>query len=453
MVSAKPWQPGYVVADRYRLDESIGSGGMGEVWRAEHVKLRSPVAIKLLLEEVTADEASSERFLREARAAAAIRSTNVVQVLDYGVEDGRAYIAMELLAGESLRRRLARQGRLSSEETADVLTGMGRAIRRAHKNGIVHRDLKPGNVHLVPEEDGEVVKVLDFGIAKVLPGEHADAPPETSTQTGHMLGTPFYMSPEQARGRAVDHRTDLWAMAVIAYQCLLGERPFKAETLGDLIVKICMDPVPVPSEVGDVPPDFDAWFARATARDPDERFQTARDLVAALRTALLDEATPASRRAFDQAFSRSSLPPDTQDDDLERSSLENTGLTQARTLGGSERAPAASNTRRAGLIGLGFAATLGIVGAVATMGDDTPAPAPARPSATTSAASVSTAPAEAVLMPTASSPEPATTAAPAATAPETIAPVPVAPRTVRPATPAPAPVDVRDKLPPADMGL
>jgi serine/threonine-protein kinase len=277
-----------LLAERYRLEERIGSGGMGEVWRAEHIKLRSPVAVKLMPDAVGGDEARSARFMREAQAAAAIRSTNVVHVLDYGVENGVAYIAMEYLEGESLDGRLERRGRLTASETARVLHQVAKAISRAHKRGIVHRDLKPANIFIVREEEGEVVKVLDFGIAKLTDDQQR---PDATTQTGAMLGTPYYMSPEQARGKKVDHRSDLWALGVIAFECLTGRRPIDGTSVGDLIFKICGKDMPRPSSFGPVPIRFDEWFAKATRRDPQQRFQSAREMAQAMREALVDETT------------------------------------------------------------------------------------------------------------------------------------------------------------------
>ncbi len=278
------WETGHIVAERYRLEEPIGAGGMGMVWRAEHIQLRSPVAIKVLPRQVARDEARSARFIREAQAAAAIRSTNVVQVLDYGVEDGVAYIAMEYLEGESLADRLDRKVRLGARETLTIITQVARAIARAHKKGIIHRDLKPANIFLASEEDGEVVKVLDFGIAKLTDKKEGT---DRTTQTGYLLGTPNYMSPEQTRGHmVVDHRTDIWSLGVVAFECLCGVRPIDGETVGDIIYKICSEPLPRPSQVAPVPVGFDRWFRKATERDPDLRFQSARAMALALADAM-----------------------------------------------------------------------------------------------------------------------------------------------------------------------
>ncbi len=272
---------GRVIAHRFQLVSELGRGGMASVWRAEHLALRSQVAIKLLDPAIGEDPEMVERFLREAQAAASLRSRHVVQIFDYGVDEGVPFIAMELLDGESLRERLERRGRLSPGETARILSQVARAVDKAHEAGIVHRDLKPDNIFLVREED-ETAKVLDFGIAKIEKGRSGDLE-SLSTLTGRVLGTPFYMSPEQARGdRTIDYRSDLWALAVIAFECLTGERPFEGHGLGDIIVKICSEAVPVPSTRSAVPDGFDFWFAQGVERDPNRRFQSARELSDAL---------------------------------------------------------------------------------------------------------------------------------------------------------------------------
>jgi serine/threonine-protein kinase len=257
---------------------------MGSVWRAQHLTLRSPVAIKLIDPSLASSEEALARFLREAQAAASLRSPHVVQILDHGVDAGVPYIAMELLDGESLADRLTRKGKLSLAETARFMTHTARAMSRAHEAGIVHRDLKPDNIFIVHNEDEEIAKVLDFGIAKA---KSSSFDVTTGTRTGAMMGTPYYMSPEQVEGsKTIDHRADLWAMAVITFECVTGARPFDGETLGSLLLQICARALPVPSQHGQVPPGFDAWFLRATQRAPDERFQSAREMVDALRTVL-----------------------------------------------------------------------------------------------------------------------------------------------------------------------
>lgn len=275
-----------LVAGKYELSRLIGRGGMGSVWEGRHATLGARVAIKFVDPEYADSPEARLRFMTEARAAATIQSKYAIQIHDHGLtEDGRPYIVMELLLGEPLDRRLERVGRLALAETARILAQVCRALQRAHDAGIIHRDLKPENIFLVrsPDDEDEIAKVLDFGIAKFrgLPGEPGLS---SSTKTGAVLGTPFYMSPEQARGlRNIDHRTDLWSLGIIAYKCVTGVLPFDGESVGDLLVKICTGPLPVPSLVAPgLPPAFDAWFARTLERAPERRFTTAAELSEAL---------------------------------------------------------------------------------------------------------------------------------------------------------------------------
>ena len=280
-------QAGRVLNGRYRLEEKLGEGGMGQIWRAEHLILRAPVAVKLVDRQAMPDDETFARFIREAQAAAAIRSPHVVQILDYGTDDKMPFMVMELLDGETLAQRLRREKRLQAQETARVITHIARAVGRAHEEGIVHRDLKPENVFLVKNDDEEVAKVLDFGVAKIESGKLGEGEEATRTRTGSILGTPYYMSPEQAQGnKAVDFRSDLWSVAVIAFECLTGKRPFYSDGLGDLVLAICIREIPVPSRVGPVPLGFDAWFKKGVEREPDRRFQSARELVESLRDVL-----------------------------------------------------------------------------------------------------------------------------------------------------------------------
>jgi serine/threonine-protein kinase len=275
---------GHVLVGRYRLETMLGAGGMGTIWRAQHLVLNAPVAVKVIDRTVIPDEETLARFMREAQSAAALRSPHVVQILDYGIDGKVPFMAMELLEGENLAQRIKRQKRLTPSETFRVISHIARAISRAHEAGIVHRDLKPENVFLVKNEDEEIAKVLDFGVAKV---ERHALSEGTRTRTGSILGTPFYMSPEQAQGnRTVDSRSDLWAIGVIAFECLTGKRPFYSDGLGDLVLAICVRDIPLPSSIASVPIGFDAWWNRAVARDPEKRFQTAKELTEALREAL-----------------------------------------------------------------------------------------------------------------------------------------------------------------------
>ncbi len=272
-----------VVAGRFRLNRMIGRGGMGSVWHATHLGLDIPCAVKFIEGEFAGLAEAQTRFEREAKAAAQLRSPHVVQILDHGVWESTPYIAMELLEGEDLGKRIARLRTLPVPEINTVIQQVARALTKAHQAGIVHRDLKPDNIFLVRDDDREIVKVLDFGIAKKNTGLETG----NNTKTGAMLGTPYYMSPEQAQGiKSVDSRSDLWSLAVIAFQMLTGRLPFESEALGDLLVKLIVAPIPVPSQIAAVPPQFDRWWLRAADRDPAKRFQTAKDLADALAMAL-----------------------------------------------------------------------------------------------------------------------------------------------------------------------
>ncbi len=277
-------EPGTVLADKYRLESVIGTGGMGTVYQAEHLALKALVAVKVIDREVDEGDVALARFMREAQSAASLRSPHVVQILDYGMEGKRPFMVMEMLEGEPLADRLKRLGRLTPHETFRVISHISRAVSKAHEADIIHRDLKPDNVFLVHNEGDEIAKVLDFGVAKV---EATQLDGEGHTRTGSLLGTPYYMSPEQAQGnKDIDARSDLWALGVIAFECLTGRRPFSSDGLGDLVLQICIRDIPVPSRIVPVPPGFDAWFEKACNRDPDARFQTARDLAESLREAL-----------------------------------------------------------------------------------------------------------------------------------------------------------------------
>ncbi|MCC6555461.1 MAG: serine/threonine protein kinase [Polyangiaceae bacterium] len=280
-----PWAAGSLIGARYRLTAPIGAGAMGEVWRAEHVTLGTPCAVKLV--DLAAQQDPQEalgRFLQEARAAAGLVSPHVVRILDHGANGEIAYIAMELLEGESLAARLARERALAPAELMKVVRGVALAMDRAHERGILHRDIKPANIFFARVEGREVVKVLDFGIAKVIrPGDREAI---VETQAGLVMGTPAYKSPEQVRGQPLDPRSDLWQLGVITFECLCGRLPWSGASLGDLFVRICSGDPPVPSSVAEVPECFDAWFARAVRRDKAQRFASALELSSALEPIL-----------------------------------------------------------------------------------------------------------------------------------------------------------------------
>jgi serine/threonine-protein kinase len=274
-----PLNQGTVVAGRFQLVRELGRGGMGAVWRAHHLGLNAPCAIKLMIGDAAGCPDTRARFEAEAHVAAQLRSPYVVQILDYGVWEETPYIVMELLEGEDLDQRLARLGRLDPREVARIARHLSRALAKAHAAGLIHRDLKPANVFLTIEDDAEVAKILDFGIARQTRTDLAGP----KTKTGVVLGTPYYMSPEQARGTGgVDYRSDLWSLGVIVFRCMTGRLPFQSRAFGELLIKIMFSPLPVPSQVAPVPEGFDAWWARATAREPEARFQSAREMADAL---------------------------------------------------------------------------------------------------------------------------------------------------------------------------
>jgi hypothetical protein len=274
-------EPNQILDARYRLIRVIGSGSFGTVWCAEHLTLSSLVALKVL-ETVSLAGKERQRFIREAQAAAALRSPHVVQILDCGMDDEMPYIVMELLEGESLEARLERVGRLTVPETERIIRHVARAVQRAHEAGIIHRDLKPGNVFIQANDGDELAKVLDFGIAK-LENLTANRSMLGITPAGMLLGTPQYMSPEQILGeQELDGRTDIWSLGVMAYECLIGRAPFDGESLTAVLSAVIAESQPVPSKNGPVPDGFDEWFARACARDPSCRYTTAKQAAEAL---------------------------------------------------------------------------------------------------------------------------------------------------------------------------
>jgi serine/threonine protein kinase len=275
---------------------------MGSVWLASHLGLGIPCAVKFVEGEWRKQPEMVARFEREAKVEAQLRSPHVVHVLDHGVWNGTPYIAMEYLEGDSLAQRLERVRRLDFAATHRLVAHVARALTRAHAIGIVHRDLKPENIFLVPGDEGEIAKVLDFGVAKW----SSDWAVDNVTKTGLLVGTPLYMAPEQARGtKQIDFRADLWSLAVIIYQCLTGQLPFLSDGLGDLLAKIMFEPIPTPSVVmPSLPPEFDAWWLRAASRDVTQRFQSAKELADTLAVALrvtrpiaVAEAPPGFREA------------------------------------------------------------------------------------------------------------------------------------------------------------
>lgn len=273
---------GQVIADRYLLRERLGHGGSGSIYLGEHVTLRRRVAVKILHDELCRDDLAVERFRREATTVGEIDNEHIVEVHDFGrTPDGRLFLAMELLEGETLADAIARDGRLPIPKVVDVLTQVGEALMEAHAMGYIHRDLRPRNVFLSRRRGREgFVKLLDFGLAKLVEREGEAA----STSLGMTFGDPHYMSPEQAQGSAFDRRADIYAMGVIAYEMLLGAPPFTGKKVFDVLTAhLEQDPPPPSQRRPEVPAWLDAIVLRMLAKRPDDRFVTVYRLVEALR--------------------------------------------------------------------------------------------------------------------------------------------------------------------------
>lgn len=282
--SLKDLVPGTLIGGRFRLSRTLNRGGMGSIWVAFHETLRVEVVLKLLTTPVEDREMALARFAREANIAATIKSPYVVNVIDFGVDGELPYLAMELLHGEDLGQRLTREGPLLPSDAAKIITQTCKGLYRAHQAGVVHRDIKPENIFLCDDDDGGLVKLLDFGVAKNL----EPSATQSGFSTGRaIIGTPPYMSPEQAMGHGrVDFRSDLYSIAVVAYRCLTGRLPFMQDAPGELVVAICTHPHPNPSTLrASLSSEIDAFFRTALEKDPSRRFTSARELADAFSVA------------------------------------------------------------------------------------------------------------------------------------------------------------------------
>ena len=276
---------GEIIDGKYRVIRLIGEGGMGAVYEAENVRIHRKVAIKVLHAGVAETAEAVQRFEREAQAAGRIGSEHIVEVLDLGnLASGDRYMVMEFMDGDSLSDRIKKRGRLTPAELYPIAYQLLAALEAAHGAGIIHRDLKPDNVYLLRSRGGQAdfVKLLDFGISKFnqLSGDSGFS----MTRTGAVMGTPYYMAPEQAKGaKDMDHRVDLYAAGVILYESVTGEVPFNADTFNELLFKIVLEE---PRPVQQLAPDIDLGFAaiinKAMARDPGARFLTAKEFQLAL---------------------------------------------------------------------------------------------------------------------------------------------------------------------------
>jgi serine/threonine-protein kinase len=451
---------GRTLGGKYRLVRLLGRGGMGCVFEAENVAIGKRFAVKLLDREWSKDPDVAGRFAREARAASAVESEHIVSVVDAGTDEACPYIAMELLRGEDLGTRLRRESRVPQREALHVAAQVLRGLAAAHAAGIVHRDLKPDNVLLVDHAgDPNFAKIVDFGISKI-EKPHGGTAPLALTRRGVILGTPLYMSPEQARSLSdVDGRADLYSVGAILFECLAGRPPHVGESYEQILLSLCMQDAPdVRVYAPDVPEEVAAFVARALARERAERFSSAAEMLSALRA--LAPADPAARPLPAEAMQALGAAPVSAVHPTE-------AAWTAPELDAHQRA------RRARARAAVTAVVATLAGAVATIGvlamhkgpgtDATEAPSARAASVATRTQSSATAPPPASptpgLSPTpAPSPASSPTRAPSPTAPRPLAPTaahplappssahpPAAPRT--PSPPRPSGLDIQRDLP------
>ncbi|MBX3268838.1 MAG: serine/threonine protein kinase [Sandaracinaceae bacterium] len=287
---------GTVLSERYRIRRQIGEGGMGLVYEAEHIAIEKPVALKILRDDFSGRSEVVERFKQEAKSASRIGSEHIVDISDFGVTpSGASYFVMELLEGKDLAEVLAEEGTLEVGRAVDILLQCCKALGAAHAKGIVHRDMKPENIFLTTKEGRkDFVKLVDFGIAKMSDIETAGAPGRKLTKTGMIFGTPEYMSPEQAAGKSLDHRVDLYALAVILFEMISGRVPFVGDTFMGILTQHMFEDPPELHEVNasvEVPQAIVEFLYKGLAKEPDDRYQSCDEMAAALRGAVEGRAT------------------------------------------------------------------------------------------------------------------------------------------------------------------
>ncbi|HEX3758608.1 MAG TPA: serine/threonine-protein kinase [Kofleriaceae bacterium] len=290
---------GVTLSGRYLVTRKVGQGGMGAVYEATHTLIGKRVAVKVLLEKYARREAIVQRLEQEARLASSCQNEHIIDITDFGTtEDGRTFVVMEYLEGESLAECLARETRLPEQRILRLASQVASALAAAHAKGIVHRDVKPENLFLLRRKDQDFVKVLDFGISKSLrASDEAEEQPRL-TQTGMVLGTPLYMSPEQARGDdELDARVDIYALGVIMYEAATGRVPFVGNNYLSVISQVLNEDPRGPRELRpELSEEFEAIVLRSMAKDRDERYASAGELLADV-TALLDDPTRSTERA------------------------------------------------------------------------------------------------------------------------------------------------------------
>lgn len=440
-----PVLEGELLAGKYRVERILGQGGMGVVVKARHVELDEPVALKLMLPEVATNEEAVGRFLREARAAVRVKSEHVARVIDVGqLESGAPYLVMEYLDGQDLAQILRERGPLPIDDAIDYLAQACEAVAEAHVLGVVHRDLKPANLMVITRSDGsECVKLLDFGISKV---SSKDGAALDLTKTSALLGSPFYMSPEQMMSsRDIDGRTDVWALGIILFEFLTGHTPFVAETLPRVCALIATaEPPSLRSIRADVPAGVDAVVQHCLKKNRDERYADVAELANALRPFAAERSAPSlvrvprimrsrglsdsARRALDAATTGTDEPT------LAAGDFAGTGLNFGHTKRGAAR-------RKWPLLGVAFA--LVVVGVIA--GRLASQPAQKVNEGTSASAEQPPAP---QATPAEVAPSQPTGAAPREPTPTVVAPAPAEPA----ATPATTPTDPTQNGEPAPQG-
>ena len=296
MDSGKSTDPliGSIFGTKYRVLEKLGSGGMGGVYRAEHLLMKRHVALKLLRPNLLEDEVLQKRFHNEAKAASQISHPNAVTLFDFGIEGNVPYLVMELIQGRTLKQLLEDEKSISVERVALFLRQISEALNHAHRLGIIHRDIKPDNFMVRVEEDGrEVVKVLDFGIAKSI-GPSQLTPEANLTQVGMLIGTPQYMSPEQCQGKEVDARSDIYSLGIVVFELLAGEAPLKANSVLELLVKVLNSPVEslrkLKPELG-ISEALDKVILKSLEKEPNLRFANVLEFAAGFERAVAGNKT------------------------------------------------------------------------------------------------------------------------------------------------------------------